>query len=80
MANGTNDKYVRVSDGATVRALQFTGENRVETRAFFGKTIVIRQGRFFDGEGYVVTNDWLVKEPSGRIYKVGGEEFEAGYL
>lgn len=75
-----SDKYVRVSDGAFVEAMQFTGDNREETRAFFVKPIVIRQGKFFDGEGYVLTGDWLVKEADGHIYKAASEIFEAGYL
>jgi hypothetical protein len=55
--------YARKSDGAIVQAMRFTGEgrNRNDTKIFMGRMIIIREGQFFDGTGYVVSGDWLVK-------------------
>lgn len=74
-------KYRHMVTDRLVSAVQFTGENREETRAFFEKPIVIRQGKFFAGEpiGYVVKGDWLLKNQAGEIRKRTNVEFVKNY-
>lgn len=73
-------KYVHFLTGEVVEALQFTGENRTETRAIVGRTIVIRQGRiFFDTDIYVYTGDWFIKHANGVVMPVKDEMFKKFY-
>lgn len=74
-------KYFKLGTEEVFDALQFTGDNRLETRVFFVKAIVIRQGKFFAGAemGYVVTGDWLVKDSDGNISKVANATFVKDY-
>lgn len=72
-------EYMRLRDGATVQALKFTGDNRTETREFFGKLIVIRQGKFFTGTDYVKAGEWMVKDSMGNFTHMDEDKFIVEY-
>lgn len=72
--------YELLADKAKrVEALYFTGTNRDETKAFVDRLIVIRNGRFFIGTGYVVANQWVVKHPDQTLEGLTEEEFKGRY-
>ena len=68
-----------------VMSVQYTGMNKEEIKEFFGKGVHHYEGENliipFDGGGELEVNpfDYIVKEPDGHVYALGGIKFEENY-